>query len=494
MKKSLIIKLVICLSIACSCNEPIEIAFVPEKPMVTMQEIDPAQDNHLMNLLTSLTNGKFKNGRSLETEFGEIDLSNAVKIINPFDTITRYTLRFMEENSFAFENLIIKENNQGVTSYILGYDPDANWMISRGGVFEKESFTGKLFIKSIDRTILSEATFKNGVGVDYKYYRNPNGRTNCDDTGSNDGGGGGNGEGGTGSGGDVGSWTGEGWEAGSSGGGGDNGGEGPVGEPCEWWISETTGWLIIDCPGLPLQVILRTACDPGGVPDYSQCHDSEVACIEDPIGILPPGGWPGSHDGLPLGWWLDEAWLDANFSLSPPEDYRDLTQAEKSLINLYPQAAYQIYLNKQKAFDMATERMGLSGGLNDKKDAFRHAFFNAMNERDCGDDQNLNSIAKKFADAHESEVPTELLKEKEMDLWNNEVGLNIGDVMFPVFISDESLADDVMEKILDGSLKYLSPLDFTASPRYDANHDGIQDCPTCLNGIVPTTLLIYTNQ
>ena len=51
-------------------------------------------------------------------------------------------------------------------------------------------------------------------------------------------------------------------------------------------------------------------------------------------------------------------------------------------------------------------------------------------------------------------------------------------------------------KILDFNWqqRYLNPLDFLISDYYDSNGDGIQDCSTCLNGIISTTLLTPTNQ
>lgn len=203
--------------------------------------------------------------------------------------------------------------------------------------------------------------------------------------------------------------------------------------------------------------------------------------------------WPGKNDGLPSGWWLDESWLDENFRLDEQDYGRELTAEEKRLIRLYPVEAMFIKTNATKATNETIQRFG-HNGLNDKSDAFRHAFWNAMNERDCGDDQNLHSIAGKFATAHESEVPVALDLEKQMDLHNNSYGLTAGDVMFPILTTDSSLADDVMELLQDGKLRYLSPLDKVASPSYDLNGDGIQDCPSCLNGIISTTSLTPTNQ
>ena len=205
----------------------------------------------------------------------------------------------------------------------------------------------------------------------------------------------------------------------------------------------------------------------------------------------------GNHSVV---WWMDDNWLDNpnNFNLDitrADNQYDELTAAEKALVKKYPSQAYAIKQNINSAFTMSNERMGSTGGLNDKKDAFRHAFFNAINTRDVGKDPlTLESIAKLFSDAHETEVPSQLQKEKDMDLWNNAIGHLIGDVLFPIFTTNSSLADDVYDKLINGELRYIHPLNFTSSPSYDANNDGVQDCPTCLNGILSTSILTPTNQ
>lgn len=204
-------------------------------------------------------------------------------------------------------------------------------------------------------------------------------------------------------------------------------------------------------------------------------------------------------------WWENDVWRDDtnNFYLNSEvneignQQYDELTLAEKALVKLYPTHAYFISRNVNVAYsETATRFASIGGFLNGKADAFRHAFFNAMNERDCGKDHmTLQSIAKLFSDAHESEVPAVLDLEKQMDLFNNAVGHIVGDVVFPIFNSNATLANDVMVKYNSGALRYLAPLDFNASNLYDANNDKIQDCPTCLNGILPgITILKPTNQ
>jgi len=129
-----------------------------------------------------------------------------------------------------------------------------------------------------------------------------------------------------------------------------------------------------------------------------------------------------------------------------------------------------------------------------------------MNERDCGKDNiTLESIARKFSDAHESEVPPQLQKEKDMDLFNNSVGHQIGDVFFPIFTSDASLANSAWDKLFNGELRYLKPIwppKFGPSgqlinPTGDPNFygtNGTNNPVTATHGITASTFLIPTNQ
>lgn len=86
-------------------------------------------------------------------------------------------------------------------------------------------------------------------------------------------------------------------------------------------------------------------------------------------------------------WWMDELWLQDsnNFALSPlsnPQVFDDLTPAELALIGTFPIQAFQIKLNVDEAFAEANNIYQSEGALNGKQDAFRHAFFQAINVRD----------------------------------------------------------------------------------------------------------------
>jgi hypothetical protein len=201
-------------------------------------------------------------------------------------------------------------------------------------------------------------------------------------------------------------------------------------------------------------------------------------------------------------WWDNQTWLSdpANFHLDVTQanGQRDrLTQAEKVLIVLYPVQAYVIHKNVAVARSMTTS-MNLPDIVNGKQDAFRHAFFQAINVRDVhpkfGGQLSLSSveIVSLFALAHESEVHPGLRLEVEMDMFNNNVGIRA--CLFCLSQSNSFIASAMMAKLNNGELKHIKPLDLGASPYYDANNDGVQDCNYCWNGLISTSILLPTNQ
>ncbi len=98
---------------------------------------------------------------------------------------------------------------------------------------------------------------------------------------------------------------------------------------------------------------------------------------------------------------------------------------------------------------------------------------------------------KTFADAHETEHPPILHLETEMDLFNNGIGTNIGTDYPDANI--HSMANIVQLNIIMVDCKYLDPVDHAASPAYDDCYDPVTS-PHCLNGILSTTVIKWTNQ
>ena len=159
------------------------------------------------------------------------------------------------------------------------------------------------------------------------------------------------------------------------------------------------------------------------------------------------------------------------FNRDPYSVWKTLSQAEKNLIKKYPHQAYGIFKNRKIAEDATKTKFGFNG-RNDKSDAFRHAYYNVINTSVVGID-----IAKLFSDAHESETPTSLAKEKQMDLFNNNIGHQ--SINSNGSLSANQFVNLIYQKLLNGDLRYLSPLGPVIPPLY---------------GITNLTQLTPTNQ
>jgi hypothetical protein len=94
--------------------------------------------------------------------------------------------------------------------------------------------------------------------------------------------------------------------------------------------------------------------------------------------------------------------------------------------------------------------------------------------------------------AHESEVPLGLLLEKQMDIFNNNVGIAYCLNCFST--SNSTISNAILTKLNNGELRHIKPLSLAASPYYDANSDGVHDCSYCWNGIISSSILVPTNQ
>lgn len=184
-------------------------------------------------------------------------------------------------------------------------------------------------------------------------------------------------------------------------------------------------------------------------------------------------------------WWENDTFLDnpANITFDVEANggiYSKLTAAEKILVKKYPIEATKMWNNKSAAEEAVINIFG-SNSLNDRGDAVRHAFFNAMNQRDCEYfNRQVPDLAKQFSDAHESETPVQFAKEKEMDIFNNTVGQSIGHGKGILYLDDDLLTT-VMDKMRNGELRYLSPI-WTTDPNFLNTH-----------GITSSTVLTPTN-
>lgn len=197
--------------------------------------------------------------------------------------------------------------------------------------------------------------------------------------------------------------------------------------------------------------------------------------------------YPGMNDGLNYQWWLDDSQIESIMA-DPYETWKKVSKKEKELIKDFPNHAYQIYKNKTVAFQKTNQIFGnVPGNLNGKADAFRHAFFQAINTVKIG-----KYSTSLFADAHESETPNNLIKEKQMDLSNNEKGMNLIAFDHPNWTDINLIVNEVNNLIINGQLTYLSPINYNSTSFWDNPNTTILNDGD--HGISQNTQLIPTNQ
>ncbi len=97
----------------------------------------------------------------------------------------------------------------------------------------------------------------------------------------------------------------------------------------------------------------------------------------------------------------------------------NLNETELILVAMYPFDAVNVYNDAQAALSQAQYLYQASTLYQGNGDAFRHSYWNALMYHDVGP-----LLAEGFATAHESTSPEGI--DKSMDLFNNNVGRNIG--------------------------------------------------------------------
>lgn len=140
--------------------------------------------------------------------------------------------------------------------------------------------------------------------------------------------------------------------------------------------------------------------------------------------------------------------MDENggFDIDDDKDY-NINECEKILIKQYPIDALKIFANKQIAENMTKNKFGFNG-RNDCSDAFRHAFFNAINTKSVG-----AIVAQLFAVAHECGNSGNDLK---MDMSNNYYGIDIVNNNYNNYISNDLIANEICSDLEAGKLLTLS--------------------------------------
>jgi len=94
-------------------------------------------------------------------------------------------------------------------------------------------------------------------------------------------------------------------------------------------------------------------------------------------------------------------------------------------------ALWKGYGDRTNAITMTQHQFG-SSGQNDVSDAFRHAYWNAIMVRDVGE-----AIAVDIATNHELDPGSP--ESRQMDLWNNAIGREIGKRLAGAGIEDDAV-------------------------------------------------------
>ena len=188
-----------------------------------------------------------------------------------------------------------------------------------------------------------------------------------------------------------------------------------------------------------------------------------------------------------LMWWEDTDWVNNHLRLgidnrvvNAPAEGPNL--AELLLIMSYPQQAFLISQNASIAEDETTSRY-TKNIVNDKSDAFRHAYWLALNKKSVG-----IFFTILFANAHESSTPAKFQPEKEMDLYNNDKGISLDNVR-PKPVTNAMLAIAAWNAVQNGRCVYLSPINNS-----DICFWGCAGNELGTHGITSQTYLIPTNQ
>ncbi|RTY86204.1 hypothetical protein [Flavobacterium sp. GT3R68] len=211
------------------------------------------------------------------------------------------------------------------------------------------------------------------------------------------------------------------------------------------------------------------------------------ALINNPQPIYTTTNYPGINEGKPFQWWKDENYINANCE-DPYESWKTVSKQEKLLIKNFPEVAYRIYQRRDVAMQTTFMYFGnVPGNLNGKADAFRHAYFQAINTAAMG-----VYTTKLFSDAHESETPDRWIKEKQMDLYNNQKGMDLIAINQPTLTDVNLISIEVHNLVVNGQLVYLSPLNYNSPSFWDNPNTSVQNDGN--HGILINTELTPTDQ
>jgi hypothetical protein len=161
-----------------------------------------------------------------------------------------------------------------------------------------------------------------------------------------------------------------------------------------YWVYSFNGVVVFE-------VYSHTTCGSASC-DSARTANAQDACLDDGIG---GGGSPASSEGADI-----ISYIEKQYRIT-------LTNCEKEWIYEFTYLAYSIWRNREKAFRETESTFG-KNMAKDCSDAFRHAYWSALNYRDVG-----VLAAFTLGAAHECNTPEGI--DRSMDFHNNEVGFSI---------------------------------------------------------------------
>jgi hypothetical protein len=161
-----------------------------------------------------------------------------------------------------------------------------------------------------------------------------------------------------------------------------------------YWVYSFNGVVVFE-------VYSHTTCGSASC-DSARTANAQDACLDDGIG---GGGSPASSEGADI-----ISYIEKQYRIT-------LTNCEKEWIYEFTYLAYSIWRNREKAFRETESTFG-KNMAKDCSDAFRHAYWSALNYRDV-------SVLAAFTLGAANECNTPEGIDRSMDFHNNEVGFSI---------------------------------------------------------------------
>lgn len=139
---------------------------------------------------------------------------------------------------------------------------------------------------------------------------------------------------------------------------------------------------------------------------------------------------------------------------NPYDDWNRLTECEKDFFKNNPHHLYTAVGNKKAAEKASWNRFSECNTPNGNPmhntigDAYRHAYFAALNTHNMG-----YKNAQVLGDAHECDDPPHKSNEKQMDLHNNNWGYHYGSTVS--YVNEKQFYDSFMDAFNKGQIKIL---------------------------------------